>query len=202
MRRVNAIWLELTTLCNRRCPECCCGIHQREYVAHPVEYLEHLAGIVRGTVPWLHLTGGEPTAHPQFAEIVPRLKDLFGAKRLTMWTNGYRARENAAVLHHFDEIYATKYGESNAAEIEWLMTNCRASYGEPEHISREKRGSGKPCERGTSDPGAAYANGRFFPCCVGPGIPGAQSIEPTSDWAARVLDVPLPCADCWFSPDA
>jgi hypothetical protein len=200
MRQVTAIWFELTTLCNRRCPQCCLGMHKRAYVAHPWEYLEHLAGIVRGTVPWLHLTGGEPTAHPQFSEFVPKLKSLFGVDRLTVWTNGYRAKENAAVLHHFDNIWATKYGQDNAAEIDWLVKNFGATYGEPVHLNLDDRGSGEPCERGLTDPGAAYANGRFYPCCNGPAIPGAQSIEPTRDWVSRVVDVPLPCSDCCFSP--
>lgn len=175
-------------------------MHKRAYVSHGMDYITHLADIVRGTVPWLHITGGEPTAHPQFLEIVPQLRRLFGVDRMTMWTNGYRVKENAAVLHHFDHIWATKYGNDNAAEIEWLVQNVGATYGEPEHLILTDRGSGEPCERGLTDPGAAYANGRFYPCCNGPAIPGAQSIAPTRDWAREVLDVPLPCSECCFSP--
>lgn len=200
MRQVTSIWLEITTLCNRRCPQCCCDIHNRAYVAHPWEYFERLAEIVRGTVYMLHLTGGEPTAHPQFAEFVPKFKDLFGAEKLTMWTNGYRVRENAGVLDCFDEIWATRYGQENAAEIDWLVRNHGATFSELEHTDRSARGTGRPCERGTTHPGAAFADGRFYPCCVGPGLAGAASIEPTRDWRTAVLDVPMPCGDCWFSP--
>lgn len=169
-------------------------------MSHPWEYFERLAEIVRGTVYMLHLTGGEPTAHPQFAEFVPRFKGLFGAQSMTMWTNGYRVRENAHVLRHFDEIWATKYGEDNAAEIDWLKANYKTLYCDAPHVERSHRGTGRPCERGLTHPGAAFANGRFYPCCVGPGIPGAASIEPTRNWRQDVLSVPMPCSDCWFSP--
>jgi len=197
-RLINAIWLEITTGCNRRCPDCCCGVGRRPVVHHPWEYFEDLARVT-GKFRHLHLTGGEPLFHPQFDDFAPRWRGLFGIERLTVWTNGYRAREHEAALANFDLIWGTKYNGDNADEIAWLVKRFKITYWEGPHIPISRPGPGRPCGRGLTDAMAAYANGRFYPCCQGPGIPGAKSLEPCADWTTRVLDVPLPCGECVFS---
>jgi len=198
VRVIDSIWLDFTTACNRKCEHCCCNIPNRQAVNYSWDYFEHLARYVYG-VRRIHLTGGEATAHPKFAKFVPRLKELFGCELLTLWTNGFRIRENANVLHHFDDIFGTLY-DDNAAEIEWMVENVGATYLNGDtHVNRAHRGGGNPCGRGRSDAMVIYSDGRLFPCCIGPGIPGAQSIKPCDEWRTKVLAVPLPCKDCWFS---
>ena len=196
MLSISLIGLDLTTACNRNCPECCCDIPNRASVHHPWEYFEGLAPYIYG-VHRVHVTGGEPTAHPQFGEFVPRFKALFGCQELTIYTNGFRARENADAMKCFDKIYASRYPD-NADAVRWLIDEFGAQVSSGEHVSRSHRGGGRPCHRGLRD-AATYADGRMFPCCVGPGIPGAGSIGLSDDWEARLLDVPLPCGECWFS---
>ena len=196
MLSISLVSVDLTTACNRSCPDCCCDIPNRPSVHHPWEYFERLAPYIYG-VHRVHVTGGEPTAHPQFGEFIPRFKDLFGCQELTIYTNGFRVRENAAAMKCFDRIYATRYPDNTDA-IQWLSDEFGAQVGDAVHVSRSHRGGGRPCHRGLGD-SATYSDGRMFPCCVGPGIPGAQSIELTGDWRDRLRSVPVPCEDCWFS---
>ena len=82
--------MDITTRCNRRCVDCCAGIGiNRVLQHHSWSYFQraakHFYGIDR-----VNLTGGEPTAHPQFEEYVPGFKALFGCRLLTLSTNGYK----------------------------------------------------------------------------------------------------------------
>jgi len=194
--RISLVNVDLTTHCNRQCPECCCDIPNRKGVHYPWEYFERLAPYIYGAQ-WVHVTGGEPTTHPQFGEFVPRFRGLFGCQKLTVWTNGFRACENPTAMGCFDKIYATRYPD-NADAIQWLVDEFNPQLADSPHVSRSHRGGGKPCHRGLRD-AAIYSDGRMFPCCIGPGIPGAGSIELSDDWEARLLGVPLPCGECWFS---
>jgi len=193
---IDLVSVDLTTACNRDCPECCCDIPRRESVHHPWEYFERLAPYIYG-VNRVHVVGGEPTAHPQFGEFIPRFRELFGCQELTIYTNGFRVRENPTAMRCFDTVYASRY-EDNGPEIEWLVNAFGAQISNGEHVSRSRRGDGGPCHRGLRD-AATYADGRMFPCCVGPGIPGAESIELSDDWRTKLSGVPLPCGECWFS---
>jgi hypothetical protein len=199
MREINCVTMDITTACNRHCDNCCAGMHRRPVVHHPWEYFvqaaEHLYGIYR-----LNLTGGEPTMHPSFEFLAWVLRDLFGCKLLTLSTNGFKVRQYERELCNFDEIYFSDYGE-NHAELEWLQGHYggRIIHYCQEFTPLDRRGSGQPCHRGLSET-VAHAHGRLFPCCVGPGIPGAESLEPCAGWQKKVQAVPLPCKDCWFSP--
>lgn len=199
-RNITCVSIDLTTHCDRRCPDCCCGIGiNRTLQHHPWDYFvraaEHLRGIER-----IHVTGGEPTVHPQFAEFIPQFRELFGCKTLTLQTDGFRAERYADVLRHFDHVYASRYDERNAGAIDFIQLNYPTTEWQGEHTPRSRRGSGKPCGRGTSET-VAFSDGRLFGCCVAPGIAGAESMEPCADWRERIEQVPLPCGDCFFSPD-
>lgn len=68
---IHTVNLDMTTHCNKRCPDCCAGVGiNRELRHHPWEYFEQAATWIYG-MKRVNLTGGEPTAHPQFAEFVP-----------------------------------------------------------------------------------------------------------------------------------
>ena len=197
MRLINAIWLELTSGCNRACPECFARMPGAPVVHHPWSYFEALAPYMSG-IEHVNITGGEPLFHPQFDEFAPQWKRLFGVKRLTVWTNGYHARKHEQALAHFDTIWASKYGQDNADEIAWLVKRFGAGYWEGEHIPRAHRGM-KPCGRGLVEPIAAFYGGRFYPCCGGPVYPGSPSIAPCEGWREKVVELPLACGECCFS---
>lgn len=209
MRVITALNLDLTTHCDRRCRNCCCGIGiNRKLRHHPWSYFVNVAPFIQG-LDRVNLTGGEPTLHPQFADFVPRFKALFGCRRLTLQTDGFRIEQHASVIRsHIDEVYFSHYATPKADDDLYLLDRImpvgglsifRAGDGGANFVPRDRRGSGRVCERGT-DGLAAYADGLFYGCCVAPGVGGAVGIEPSMDWRDRILDVPLPCGDCWFSP--
>lgn len=87
-RNITCVQLDITTHCDRRCPDCCCGIGiNRKLQHHPWEYFERVAPYLR-EIDRVDLFGGEPTVHPKFRQFVPRFKELFGCRLLTMTTDG------------------------------------------------------------------------------------------------------------------
>lgn len=200
MREITCIQMDITTVCNMACKDCCCGINMglRAAVYHPWEYFERVAPYIQG-IDRVDLFGGEPTTHPQFREFVPQFKALFGCKNLTMTTNGFKVKEYADLLHHFDFIQATPYGEQNAKSIVFLNGIGRdVRFFPGEFIPRDRVGGGKPCGRGQMET-VAYADGKFWPCTPGPGVKDATGIEPTADWKERILEHPMPCQTCFLS---
>ncbi len=170
----------------------------RPAVHHPWEYFEHVAPFIQG-MDRVDIFGGEPTTHPQFREFVPRFKELFGCKNLTMTTNGFKVKQYADLLHHFDFIQATPYGEQNAKAIVFLTGSGRdVRFFPGDFIARDRIGGGEPCGRGQQET-VAYADGQFWPCTPGPGVPNAVGIPPTEDWKERILETPMPCKTCFLS---
>ena len=205
---ITCILLEMTTHCDQRCPNCCTGIGiNRTLQHHPWEYFERAAKLLYG-IERVHLTGGEPTAHPQFAEFVPKFKELFGCHRLTLGTDGFRVQIHKAVIaKHIDEIHFSDY--ANRPTVRSLIqiglvpkvSVYDAGPGACNHIPRSRRGSGQPCERGFGEC-VPYADGKLYGCCVAPGVDGSVGMEPGPGWRENVRALPLPCTDCWFSPEA
>lgn len=208
MREISWVNLDLTTHCDQRCPDCCCGIGiNRGLQHHPWTYFERLAPFIYG-IDRVHLTGGEPTMHPLFAEFVPRFKALFGCRVLSLQTDGARVPQHIEVIRaHIDEVHLTDY-QTRRSDLAFYFLQARAAVQlltfeagplGAKFVPRARRGSGEPCERGLGGQ-VAYADGKFFGCCVAPGVDGAQGIEPSPNWRAEVAAAPLPCSDCWFSP--
>lgn len=197
---IDTLLLDITTHCDRHCDECCCAIHiHRKPVHHPWSYFEHVAQFFQG-IDRVHLTGGEPTLHPQFGEFLPRFKPLFGCRSLTLSTNGWGVGTYQGVIAEYaDEVYFTDYHDRPwALEVLRGCTKQLIVNNGDRHISRARRGSGRSCDRAYG--AATYADGRMWGCCVAPGIEGAENIEPCADWRERMMEIPLPCRDCWFSP--
>lgn len=80
-------FLELTPACNNRCLSCCNVFStQRTPVPLSGEEWEALIARLAPHVTWLKVSGGEPTLHPEFAEIVSFVHSLGLPFRLL--TNG------------------------------------------------------------------------------------------------------------------
>src|SRR6185369_14844381 len=105
MREIKNVSLDITTVCNRACPECCCAINmgKREAFHHDYAYFERAAKFLYG-IERLHWTGGEPLTHPQFDEFAGKFRALFGCKTMTLQTNGFGAERHRAALLNFDEV--------------------------------------------------------------------------------------------------
>lgn len=197
----------MTTHCNKRCPDCCTGIGiNRTLRHHTWEYFEEAARWLR-PINRINLTGGEPTTHPKFAEFVPRFRELFGCSILTMNTNGYRVAEHIeTIVSNFSWVdfsdYQDRYDALALLRARGVTVGTYdAGPNGSNFVPRIRRTvAGKPCSRACfiSD-GCAYAEGKFFGCCVGPGIPTATAMEPCPEWKTLLPAVPLPCGGCWFA---
>lgn len=225
-QEITNINLTLTTFCSMKCPDCCCNItamKNSDKRFFSFEYFENAAKYFYG-IERIHLTGGEPTMHPDFVKFAQSFKELFGCKRLTIETNGFfikhREHEIYVLAHYFDEVYFSHYKkdmypgcEDNLYLINKLrmykeMDNfvcngngaklCDIIVGEIDHISREKRGT-KMCHRGYSET-LGYSNGKLYPCCVASGIPENDvGILLTENWREEILNIHAPCEICFFA---
>lgn len=207
-RQISCVSVEICTTCDRSCDSCCCATNGRSFrkpVQHDWDYFKRLAPFIYG-IDRVNLTGGEPTGHEYFVDFVPRFRSLFGCQRLTLSTDGFRVeRYRNLIAAHFDEVHFSDYETRPGAraalvQIGVPLSVYQAGHNASNFTPRSHRGSGRPCERGFSET-VAFADGKFYPCCVGPGIEGALALEPCIDWRERIVDVPLPCGDCWFSPE-
>jgi Radical SAM superfamily/4Fe-4S single cluster domain len=181
---IDTVTIDLTTHCNRRCPDCCAGIGiNRVLQHHDWPYFERAARMLYG-IERVNLTGGEPTAHPQFAEFVPRFRELFGCNKLTMSTNGYRVVEHISlILSAFDAIDFSDY-DDNPLPLRMLRYSgiplrvYQAGLQGINFTPRATRGTGS-CFRACAESGTvAYADGKLYGCCVAPGVAGAVGIKP------------------------
>lgn len=209
-RDISSINFTVTTFCSMKCPDCCCNITMMKnkdkkffYWDYFVNSAKYFYGIDR-----IHLTGGEPTLHPNFIEYVPKLKELFGCNRLTVETNGFGFKRFPETFSFFDEIYCSHYTSTsfegspdNTEEIQFiknLYPDKTIFVGEITHLSRELRGT-KMCSRGWSET-VGYSNGKLYPCCVASGLPERDvGIELTESWKEDILKVIHPCDICFFA---
>lgn len=193
MRKITATSVCITTRCSRQCPDCCCK-HDEIWDAD-VTYVENLIEVIGWPVRF-HVTGGEPTECPSFHQISHYMYVMSPSRLWTIET----ARFHRA-LAFYDEVYFSHYGDND--------DDCRkvVALGEEKgfkvHVGKiwhlpDIPGGGRVCHRGISELIAVYKD-RVFPCCVGPGISGAESIPVSTDVRKKVLDVPMPCDRCRFS---
>lgn len=208
---ITCVALDLTTNCDRRCPECCAGVGiNRTLQHHDWAYFERAAKVIYG-VERLHVGGGEPTFHPQFAEFVPRFRQLFGCKTISMVTDGWGVLKYQDIIaHYIDEVHFTRYGnrpdaEALLHELEasgWLSTLLIFDAGPQmsNFTPRAQIGGGKPCHRAWWLSGqVAYADGRIYGCCVAPGIEGAKFYQQEALIGIVDRAPDPPCERCWFS---
>ena len=204
--------LDITTFCDRACPNCCAATNGklfRPQVHHDWAYFERAAKVLYG-IERVLLCGGEPTFHPQFAEFVPKFKELFGCKTLAMVTDGWAVVKYWKLIReHIDHIDYTDYHNRPA-----LTLDCRDL---PQYVNifdagprmenftpRSRVGGGNPCERAWWRSGTiAYADGKVYGCCVAPGIEGAEGWDVSNAvdmlWNISETLPQVPCGTCFFS---
>ncbi len=202
---IHTVNLELTTHCNKRCPDCATGIGiNRILQHHPWEYFEEAAKWLKG-IQRVHLTGGEPTLHPRFAEFIPRFRELFDCEILTMVTNGFLvSKHEDLIVRTFDYINFSDYEDRREAlaSIQSRMPVNVAYEGVNGALfmPRATIGGGRPCSRASwISHGCAYADGKLWACCVVQSIPGAIGLDPCDGWQEKLMTASLPCGDCFFS---
>lgn len=211
---IKIVQITLTTFCNMRCPNCCCAmqvLHKKDKYFVDWDYMVNAAKYFYG-VDTIDLTGGEPSIHPQLEEWLPKLKELFGCRMLTMDTNGTMFKKKPDMFRHLDKIYVTHYVPStfegspdNIDDINFLKEYYKDRpellhvSGEMVHVDRSRRGT-KACFRAFSGT-VHYAGGTLHPCCVGPGLDTKVSIPLTDNWREEIMRTSPPCHDCFLADD-
>jgi uncharacterized radical SAM superfamily Fe-S cluster-containing enzyme len=86
--------LDLTNRCNLRCPVCFANANDSGYVYEPsyeeiVKMMENLRANLPVATPAIQFSGGEPTMHPRFFDIVKKAREL-GFAQVQVATNGIK----------------------------------------------------------------------------------------------------------------
>lgn len=162
----------------------------------------------------IHITGGEPTIHPEFEFLSSRFREVFDCKLLTLETNALWLKKHVdTVIKYYDKVYISVYTPEtyegcpdNRKIISWFQDYCAKKNstveiitGIVDHIPLTKRGN-KICHRGLSET-VQYTAGLLYPCCTGSGISGAMGIPLTDNWREEIEKVHIPCDVCWFAEE-
>ncbi len=138
--------IDLTNRCNLTCPVCFASANQAGYVCEPSfeEVERQLQRLLDGRpIPCtsIQFTGGEPTLHPRWFDIVRRAREL-GMTNIQVATNGlsfadleFARRSKEAGLHSLylqfdgldDGIYRRTRGQPLLATKLKVVENCRAT---------------------------------------------------------------------------
>jgi hypothetical protein len=205
----------LTTACNRQCPSCAVRIPEMLVRHVTVPELEEM-GKHLGPVNCFAVSGGEPTLHPQFGEVIDAIIRSFKFNTLNMATTGARLLQQREHWGKFDYIGLACYPEhecfpgipNNKALVDEIVSHFvpirelkyYAEYslpGEKTHLCVW----GPIVHHTTARPGRTNCqrlwhtclvkDGEIFPCCSLPKNAVGVKIEP--GWRERW---PAPKADC------
>ncbi len=110
-RTINYLRLSVTDRCNLRC-EYCVPVSKQLFLPQPALLrVDEIVSIVRTMARYglkkVRLTGGEPTIRPGIVDLIGRLREIPGIRKLCLTTNGLllesMGRELvAAGVHHFN----------------------------------------------------------------------------------------------------
>ena len=97
--------LAISAVCNQHCPYCFTADHLEDKSGDafldPADFDARLDFLDRSSIDQVRLLGGEPTLHPQFAELVARARAR--GKKIIVFTNGLMPEEALACLEALPE---------------------------------------------------------------------------------------------------
>ena len=209
MKECHTLNLTVTTSCQRRCPDCCCQdivSRKRAYYATGDQLFS--ASLHVGHVERLVVTGGEPTEHPAFEDVVRTVHSHFKFDHLMLATDGSRLLQYPMdLIRLFDEVRVTRYlpdrvpgvenNERTVKEVQQALAGVVQVTMEDAFHHKRHPDKTKPCVRGRVT--ASWMDGRVFGCCVACGISRAHGAPFGTDWRRKVASLPLPCARCAFA---
>ena len=115
--------LDIIDFCNLNCPLCVRGIPlQKDKRITSFDELKRMSKLVKPfEFHTIKIGGGEPTLHPQFAEICDNLKELFPARSYYLATNGFKLEKFKDHLQVFNTIELSQYPGRNDEVFERLV---------------------------------------------------------------------------------
>ncbi len=137
--------IEIVNTCNLACPTCYAdspvGVGQKVDAVPVADLQRRIQGVVdrKGGIEILQLSGGEPTLHPQFFELLRWLQDHPKIDYVLLNTNGVRiatddafARELGAAFHYgafqlylqFDGVQEEGQRDLRGADLRAMRERC------------------------------------------------------------------------------
>lgn len=226
----NSVNLGITTKCTMRCPHCSIDVPKRATDgtaghADKKKVIDDLWTMcAAGALRRVHLTGGEPTMHPEFYDIVNelvKLRLLGKIEYLTIETNGSGMNKHGPLFTAnwlFDRVFITHYVKDkiypgnydNTHVIEWAKDQIGAKrliVEPPVEHSRGHAGltalgtpqSVSPCTK-YFDPGlpCGWYDGLLYPCCVSVGIDRRFGRPVTENWRDWIGSLDMGCSSCLY----
>ena len=195
----------ITMRCNRRCPHCCCGMGNVDLWDADEDYVKRWAPVFSG-LERINVIGGEPFMHPDFDRIAECIMESFPGLEMRVSTNGDMWERHRDILHRFDMIEVSNYGEwtfagcpDNTGKVEGLL----ATYGSTVNVNRIVHeegtpGNDLPCDvfQGST---LEFNQGVLYHCCAGSGFPHSAGITPGKNWRSEIASFPPHCLGCPFA---
>lgn len=168
----------------------------------------------------IKLSGGEPTIHPDFAEICQELHALFPAKRYVLATNGALLKKYLGALEMFTVVELSHYPGQNDAEYQELLgmrlpknvfTMSKHDYAEMIDVfTPQNRGKVNVFEHcGSPRQIFKIVQNRIYPCCIVFGLSNLRKTVTAEEvgvpvdehWREHLqqLDIERHCKTCWVN---
>ncbi len=178
----------ITDFCNLNCPLCVQGMPlQTNKRIMPIDELREISNFIKPfEFDAIKISGGEPTLHPQFAEICKNLRKMFPARYYILATNGFGLEKFKDYVYVFDKVSITHYPGRNDRVFERakrlgltnLKTGVKRDYIEMRDSYRERNLNKinvyKHCKKTRIK---KIIQGRIYPCCVIFGQAVRQNID-------------------------
>ena len=155
----------------------------------------------------IQVTGGEPTLHEHWLDLIPILRSAGCA--LTVFTNGWGFTRYPDSFLIFTQICASDYSAdsaSNADDIAFIRKFLAEKGQENKLVIAPVYHQPRPakpvppvgCLRGSNSV-VGFMNGKLYGCCVAAGIEGGIGVNVTQNWRKELFDTELPCQNCMFN---
>ncbi|MDH3353422.1 MAG: radical SAM protein, partial [Nanoarchaeota archaeon] len=122
-------WVGITTMCNNRCIFCLDGEIKNKFHKSLSQIREEFDSGLREGCTRLVISGGDPTVHPEFLDII-RLGKEMGYKKVQTITNGrmfyYKKFLDGAVKSGLNEVTFSIHGHT--AELHDSLTSAKGSF--------------------------------------------------------------------------
>jgi hypothetical protein len=198
----------ITTACNRKCPYCISSIPTRVPRHCTLEEIRRTGSLVFGRFRSVKLSGGEPTLHPRLEEIVSGGKAVFGCQILELESNGFDLDRLVPLANLLDCICLTIYCEDGVCSRDARHISAIARRFPPNKVKINTQVPGlahsswpteirprKACQNIFT---ASAFDGRIYPCCVAPGIAGAEGASLELGWERKLPLLRPPCNRCMW----
>lgn len=199
--RYQVAHFSITTDCNMSCPQCCYGMRWRPARHAPLAELMEDVLFFKG-LREITVTGGEPTYHPQFGDVVTGIKYLLPEIELRVETNGLLYQKwGPEIFNMFNLINVTHYTKEawdgcldNTKMVEKIAGNHKnVRVMLAKHIEMKPGKGSNPCGRQERP---QYSQRKVYGCCLYPGVFGSEGIPLTEDWQEKLQAVRLRCENC------